>query len=501
MESTEEPKWEQIGKEITSNYDATALLEKIREGEFSAKDVTVAFCKRAAISQQLTNCLTEIFFEAAIARAELLDEERRMHPEKPFRPFHGLPISLKDSFQIPGLDATVGIACFAYDPAEEYSALPALLLDLGAVLYCKTNIPQTMMTADSDNNVFGRTLNPHNTALTAGGSSGGEGALVALRGSVLGVGTDVAGRIRIPSLCCGIYGFKGSVGIVPYGGQRSASVPGMTGIVATAGPMASSFRDCRYFMEAIMQAGTWRYDSTSLSLPWKNLRLPAHHELKIGVADDDGLYTPHPAVRRVMEHCVARLKLAGATLTPVRLPGVSDCVESAWRYFSLAGSQHTRDMFSLTGEPVVPSLKLTGLLEMPKQNIDDLFALNVLRAKSARQYHKLFIEADVQAILMPPAPHTAVPHDTWKTASYTALWNYLDYPACVIPIDKVRASDVVDSLINAKYGTADEENYRLYTGPEEYIGAPACIQLVGFKHADEALTGTAAVVDSIVNGR
>lgn len=88
-----------------------------------------------------------------------------------------------------------------------------MLLDLGAVLYCKTNLPQTIMTGDSDNNVFGRTLNPRNTALTAGGSTGGEGALLALRGSILGVGTDVGGSIRVPSVCNGIYGLRPSLGI------------------------------------------------------------------------------------------------------------------------------------------------------------------------------------------------------------------------------------------------------------------------------------------------
>ena len=77
-----------------------------------------------------------------------------------------------------------------------------MLLDLGAVLYCKTNVPQTMMSADSENNLFGRTLNPANIKLTAGGSSGGEGALIAMRGSVLGIGTDVSLRTGLRQFAC-----------------------------------------------------------------------------------------------------------------------------------------------------------------------------------------------------------------------------------------------------------------------------------------------------------
>jgi hypothetical protein len=101
---------------------------------------------------------------------------------------------LKDSFQVKGTQATIGyIAFLAQPPSSTNSPLIDLLLAAGAVFYCKTNLPQTMMTADSDNNVYGRTLNPKNLSLTPGGSTGGEGALIAMRGSILGEhsrGTD-----------------------------------------------------------------------------------------------------------------------------------------------------------------------------------------------------------------------------------------------------------------------------------------------------------------------
>lgn len=79
-----------------------------------------------------------MFFEEAIQRARELDEEQANSPDGPLRPLHGLPISLKDAFKIPGRDSTTGIVCWAFQPDEEYSFLPAMLLDLGAVLYCKT---------------------------------------------------------------------------------------------------------------------------------------------------------------------------------------------------------------------------------------------------------------------------------------------------------------------------------------------------------------------------
>lgn len=125
-------------------------------------------------------------------------------------PLHGLPISLKDSFQVAGTQATLGIVSFLDEVSDSNSAIVDILLELGAVLYVKTNVPQTLgvcsrpiyyamqltyaQTVDSENNVFGRTLNPWNTMLTPGGSSGGEGALVAFQGSPLSVGTDLGGK-------------------------------------------------------------------------------------------------------------------------------------------------------------------------------------------------------------------------------------------------------------------------------------------------------------------
>lgn len=104
---------------------------------------------------------------------------------------HGLPISLKDNFKLKGLDSTVGIAAHIDDPADSDSPLAQLLEAAGAVFYVKTNVPTAMMIAETVNNVFGRTVNPRNRLTTSGGSSGGESSLIVLRGSPLGVGSDI----------------------------------------------------------------------------------------------------------------------------------------------------------------------------------------------------------------------------------------------------------------------------------------------------------------------
>jgi amidase len=124
-------------------------------------------------------------------------------------PFHGLLISLKGSFSVKGYQAITGFVSFAaHPPATNNSAVVEILLKAVAVCYVKTNVPQTMMCSDTVNNVFGRPLNPNKLSLTAGSSTGGEVALLKMRGSVLGIGTDMAGSVRIPALCNGVFGLN-----------------------------------------------------------------------------------------------------------------------------------------------------------------------------------------------------------------------------------------------------------------------------------------------------
>ncbi|EHY61217.1 hypothetical protein HRR83_000977 [Exophiala dermatitidis] len=486
--------------EITENYDAVGLLEMLRKGPadggYSVTEVVTAFCKRAAIAQQLTNCLTEIMFESALQRAKKLDDDCSANPTQTFPPLWGLPISLKDSFNIPGFDATIGLVHFAEKPCSEYSALPKLFLDLGAVFYCKTNVPQTMMTADSDNNIFGRTMNPHNRSLTAGGSSGGEGALIAMRGSIVGIGTDIAGSIRIPSHCCGIYGFKPSANIVPYAGQQSPAAAGLPGIQPVAGPMATSLRSCELIMRTIMSNQPWKVDVECLHIPWRGLQAPNGGKLRIGVIEDDGLFTPTPPMRRALAEAKTKLQKAGMEIVAIKLPNVARDIGIIWASFSLEGSKTVLEYISSANEPFVESVKRVGLVSMPPKSLQDLFAWNVARREAATAYKDLWLENNLDAILNTLAPHTAPPLDTWPGITQ-ALWNLVDYPSCIIPTGKVGPGDVTDNA--AKYGPDDEKVYAMYTGPDNYQGAPTTLQLVGMRQEDENLVAMAGIVDKILN--
>lgn len=243
--------------EIT-NVSVEILLLKLAAGEWSSFVVTTAFYKRAVISHQLVNCLTEIFVERALARATELDEYMKK-TGKVAGPLHGLPISLKDQLCIKGLETTMGYVSWIGKYAESNAVLVDILYECGAVPFVRTNVPQTLMWGETFNNIFGRTSNPHNRSLTSGGSSGGEGALVALKGSPLGVGSDIGGSIRDPAALCGVYGLRPSYGRIPYGGAVN-SMEGQDSMPSVLGPLSGSVGGLKIFMEAVINAEPWLRD-------------------------------------------------------------------------------------------------------------------------------------------------------------------------------------------------------------------------------------------------
>lgn len=384
-----------------------------------------------------TSCLTEILFQQAQERARYLDSQREKG--QLVGPLHGLPISLKDSFQIRGTDATVGFVAYLDNgPSPENSCLVDVLLGLGAVLYCKTNVPQTLMTADSHNNIFGRVLNPWNTSLTAGGSSGGEGALIALRGSILGVGTDVGGSIRIPSLCCGLYGFKPTASRVPYGKQALLGKPGLHHILPSAGPLTNDFDAMAVFMSAVLEARPSRLDSTALDVPWRLVE--AKTKLRLGVLAEDPIFPLHPPVKKALADAVDLLKKDGHEIVPLtpRESLVGPIYDVALQMFGLDRTSVATVLKA--GEPFIPSIlgareSMRGVkfdrdfvpdTRSMQDGLERLSLLNAKRAELQEAWRKIWLDHDLDAVVGAGAANTAVEHDQYGPAPYTTFANFLD---------------------------------------------------------------------------
>ena len=114
----------------------------------------------------------------------------------------------------------------------------------------------------------------------------------------------------------------------------------------------------------------------------------------------------------------------------------------------------------------MPSVKKVNLAGIPGASIEDFYQMNVTRSRIQKTYQKLWLENKLDAILVPGSPTTATPLDEWgQSVSYTALWNFLDYPAVIIPTGRVRPQDEADALETAKYGEHDQQNYKLCTLP------------------------------------
>ena len=147
----------------------------------------------------------------------------------------------------------------AFKPLNHHAALIQLLLDAGAVPFVKTNIPITLLSFESHSDLWGRTTNPHVSICSPGGSTGGEGALLAFGGSRLGIGTDVAGSVRAPAHFSGIYTVKATSGRFMKAGNVSGMV-GQEGVPPVYSPMARTLEDLEVFWRAVTSMKPWEYD-------------------------------------------------------------------------------------------------------------------------------------------------------------------------------------------------------------------------------------------------
>lgn len=179
----------------------------------------ITYCLRCDEVNQKVNALLEKHYDSAIKEAEELDkiiDAKRATSAQQFqdfvssKPLLGIPISVKDVFEMKGSDSTNGILYCCNKPCIADGSVLKMIRINGAIPFCKTSVPQLLMMAENWNRIIEDTVNPHDTTRSCGGSSGGEGALIGAGGSVLGVGGDIGGSLRIPAHFNGIMAYKPS---------------------------------------------------------------------------------------------------------------------------------------------------------------------------------------------------------------------------------------------------------------------------------------------------
>lgn len=475
--------------------------------------------------------LTEVCFKDALEAAKHLDEYLAQHNE-PIGPLHGLVTTLKDQFNVKGYDTTLGYVGRSFAPAEQDATVVKMLKALGAVVVAKTNLPQSIMWCETDNPLWGLTTNPYNRDYTPGGSTGGEAVLIAGGASMLGMGTDIGGSIRIPSHMMGIYGFKPSVSLkrnhswlfatfsrylsdkhmlqsarLPYNGVP-VSTEGQEHVPSSVGPMARSLDIIHLAMKSLIDSKPWELDARCASIPWRedSYRDVTSRPLVIGVLRDDGVARPHPPVSRVLEEAVEALRSAGHTIVEWNSDLHPECIQVLDEFYTADGGEDIRKDIAAGGEPFIAHVE--KLVNRGKAiSVFEYWQLN--RRKWALQ--QAYLEkwnsirtSDgriVDALLTPPMPHTAVPHKGCRWVGYTKIWNVLDYTALVIPGGTACEQDLGVPWDFEPRGEVDEWSLGLWKDNREEmtrLKLPVGLQIVGRKLEEEKILGIGKVVENVI---
>lgn len=289
------------------------LASQVRTGEVSAREVVAHALERIEALNPTLNAFVAVDGEGALAAARRIDDEvaRGADPG----PLAGVPVGVKDLEDAAGFVTTHGSVLFAdAAPAVADSSLVARLKAAGAVVVGKTNTPELGWKADTDNAVFGPTANPWNVEHSPGGSSGGTAAALAAGMVPLATGSDGGGSIRIPASCCGLTGFKPSLGRVPSGGLEAPDWHHLS----TRAPMTRRLADAVYVLDVVV--GPDPTDLRSLPRPeasWPAAGVDPKVPAKVGWSPTLG-YAPLDAeVRALCEAAVRELESTGVEVTEV----------------------------------------------------------------------------------------------------------------------------------------------------------------------------------------
>jgi amidase len=245
-------------------YTATKLAAMIRTGETSCRDVVEAHLARIGAVNGAVNAVTVLLSDAALAAAERADRVRQSGRATP--PLHGVPFTVKESLDCVGTATTYGMRALSDAMPHLDAPVVARMKSAGAILLGRTNLSEMGMRLCTDNPLHGRTRNPWNRRLTAGGSSGGDAVAVATGMSPISIGCDMGGSLRVPAHCCGVAALKPTTGRIPHASSLAPEDFGMAGQAMFApGPMARSVADLRLCLSLV--SGRDIRDPRSVDVP------------------------------------------------------------------------------------------------------------------------------------------------------------------------------------------------------------------------------------------
>jgi fatty acid amide hydrolase len=447
---------------------ASEMARRVASGENSALELVEAHIARIESVNPVLNAVVVKRYDAARDEARTADRRRASGETLP--PLAGVPVTVKECLDLNDTASTFGLPMRARVIAREDELHVARLREAGAIVLGKTNVAQLLLFVETDNPLYGRTNNPWNVNRTCGGSSGGEGAIIATGGSALGLGTDVGGSCRYPANFCGIAGFKPTTGRCGDHGRFSISY-GQQVIPSQVGVLARSIDDIALGLEVINGG---KNPAVEPPMPLSDYRGVDVQKLRVGVYSEDGIMRSSPAVRRAVSEAAACLNDAGAEVVEWTPPGIAEAFHLFYAIFSADGAELLKE--TIGRDPIHRSLKpilmlggrsprtlavLVRLLRLIGQpslaavtsNFGHTSAADYWRlTEQLLDYRLRFARAmrDAEggpldlilgpACALPPFLHGAT-KDIGLAGAHTLLYNVLGYPCGVVPVTRVKAGE------------------------------------------------------------
>ncbi|NXF47148.1 FAAH1 hydrolase, partial [Oceanites oceanicus] len=483
------------------------LSKKLQDGSLPPEYVFYAYVGKALQIATETNCITEYLQESEtqLQKAKLTGKLGLLY---------GVPVSIKDSIDCQGHDSTLGFIKNLNKPAAEDSVVVQVLRRQGAIPFVKTNVPQSLISYDCKNLIFGQTFNPLLYTRSPGGSSGGEGALVGGGGSILGFGTDVGGSLRFPAAFCGICSLK------PTGNRLSkkgiiSGVLGQKAVAAGVGPMAKDVESLALCMRALLCEDMFNLDSTVPPLPFNEEVYSSTQPLRIGYYETDFFTMPSPAMRRAVRETKQLLEDAGHTLVPFELTNAdymifNFCVRGMFAdgaasflksfkgelekssmglLFWLAKSPNwLKTVLSWIAKPFVSWAPKESLNQQPRDSTSTPLTTSAFPSQEfCHQFIAQWKTLNLDVMLCPmlgPALGIGYPGKLSVAVSYTMLYNVLDFPAGVVPVTMVTDEDE-EELKGYQGYFRDWWDRTLAKAFRGSVGLPVAVQCVALPWQEE----------------
>jgi len=448
---------------------AHQIAEEIASGRMSAREAVTGCIRRIEATRATLNAVVVARFDEALKEADEADEARARG--EVLGPLHGVPVTIKESFDLAGSPTTAGLTHRAGHRAASDAWVVARLREAGAIVLGKTNVSQLLLHDSCGNPLYGQTNNPWRLDRSPGASSGGEAAILAVGGSALGIGSDIAGSIRLPADACGVHALKPTSGRLPLEGHLSVAAH-QESALCQPGPLARSVRDLALAMRVLTDAAA--RDTNAETHSWRTLDTSGLRRLRIAFYTDNEVVKPAPAIRRAVTSAARALEGLGLTVEEWRPPNAYQM----WGvYCSLLFSDGFRSLRRIArGSKLSPNVRqVLRLGSLPKmafpivagvcriagqpQIADGIRYVTPLdgeehgemldrRASLSRAFINAMDDAGIDAILCPvfatPAVHHRMDPLINGALSYTAIFNLLGMPAGTVAATRVRSGEESD---------------------------------------------------------